>query len=120
MIYNKVQSIAQKGKEEEMSDKELVYRCEKCGSTNVRMMTNMLVSFPANWEGELTSKRRSDPEFEIWGVNWSGREIICRDCRFTEKGPNRNPWIEIERLQDRIRQLEEDVEKGNIEKKEGE
>lgn len=55
-------------------------KCKKCGSENISMMFNMLVSMDSKYYGEVTKKSLREKNTRLWVEEC---DFLCKDCGHT-------------------------------------
>ena len=51
-----------------------------CGSEEITVMTDVIVSMPFEMYRHLTKRNMQKKEFKIWGVEWETSDFICSKC----------------------------------------
>lgn len=56
------------------------FKCWRCGSTNVRFMTQVTLAAPMSMYGNFTKTNLRSKEVVLWGVDWAHCDIYCMGC----------------------------------------
>lgn len=59
-------------------------KCEKCGSTNLKMQLPILVNMDVKFEGKITKKSMTDKGTKLVAASWDRMIISCKDCLHVE------------------------------------
>lgn len=78
------------------------FNCPKCKGSNLRFMSDVMISAPIKYLHNLSKKAMRDKETEIWGVSWGTMAYICRDCQFTLDLYPENPSLILYQALERI------------------
>ena len=65
-------------------------KCKKCGSENISIMFNMLVSMDSNYYRAVTKKSLREKNTQLWSVDWKDCDFICKDCGYTLSHNSKN------------------------------
>lgn len=57
--------------------------CPNCNSTDIRIMTNMVVAMPVDMYYKVTKAKMRRKEFQVWGVSWDTASFVCANCGYT-------------------------------------
>lgn len=72
-------------------------KCKKCGSENLGVMFDVIVSAPIKYYYNFSKQAMRDKGVRLWGADWHKADIVCGDCYYST-ALNKNAATNADRI----------------------